>query len=158
MQPTELIADFLKRKGWEVELQDDLITLDYQAESAIGTLALAVAQDTPYIITRFDLTLEIFVQEESLAEVMMGLNLINQQFSIGCMYLDLVEVEDEGSEEDDVTEPELLFILGARGSTVLEGTEDHHLELLQHALEVFVEEVSEAITNDMNHMPKNLQA
>lgn len=157
MQPTEIIADFLKRKGWDVEVQDELITLDYQTGAAIGTLALAIAQQTPYLITRFDLTLDIFVHEDSLAEVMMGLNLINQQFSVGCMYLDLVEMEDEAG-EDDISEPDLLFLLGARGSTVLEGMEDHHLELLHHALEVFVEEVSEAITNDMGNMPKTMQA
>ncbi|GEM48969.1 hypothetical protein [Deinococcus cellulosilyticus] len=157
MQPTEIIADFLKRKGWDVEVQDELITMDYQTEASIGTLALAIAQQTPYLITRFDLTLDIFVHEDSLAEVMMGLNLINQQFSVGCMYLDLVEMEDEAA-EDDISEPDLLFLLGARGSTVLEGMEDHHLELLQHALEVFVEEVSEAITNDMGNMPKTMQA
>ncbi|GGJ49369.1 hypothetical protein [Deinococcus roseus] len=158
MQPTDIIADFLKRKGWDVETQDELITMDYQTESVIGTLALAIAQQTPYLITRFDLTLDIFVQEESLAEVMMGLNLINQQFSVGCMYLDLVEMEEDEGGEDDVNEPELLFLLGARGSTVLEGMEDHHLELLHHALEVFVEEVSDAVINDMGNMPKTLQA
>ncbi|MBB6099228.1 hypothetical protein HNR42_002666 [Deinobacterium chartae] len=140
------IADYLEQRGWEPNLEDGTLSLDLRSSSvASGVVSVSTeALEGGGMLLRFDLQLDLYVGEDLMAEVMMGVNLLNRQLKVGTLYL---EVGDEREDEDP--DQEIFFVLGARGGVLLASLDADQLPLIERALRTFEEEISAALDSSL---------
>lgn len=148
---TELrrIMAALQDSGMTVEaVEDGALVQDGETRVAL----FAESHDQGGVIVRLHLDLDLYVEEDALPDILMGMNLLNQGLDYGALNLDPVEVEDE----DDEDAPLTFAVLG-RSVLWLTDLGDRELGRLREHLRRFEQEVTEAVERTL-HGSKGLSA
>ncbi|AFD26192.1 hypothetical protein [Deinococcus gobiensis] len=147
---TELqrIVASLQQSGLTVEPVEDG-ALIRSGEARVALFAEPEVQGG--VIVRLHLDLDLYVEEESLADILMGMNLLNQGLDYGALNLDPVETED-----DDEDEAVTFAILG-RSVLWLQDLGPLELDRLREHLRRFEAEVTEAVERTL-HGSKGMSA
>ncbi|MBZ9713255.1 YbjN domain-containing protein [Deinococcus multiflagellatus] len=148
---TELrrIMTALQEGGLTVEaVEDGALIQDGDARVAL------FAEPDPQggVIVRLHLDLDLYVEEDSLSDILMGMNLMNQGLDYGALNLDPVD-ESEGSEDG---EPLTFAVLG-RSVLWLPDLGVAELDRLREHLRRFEEEVTQAVERTL-HGNKGISA
>ena len=149
---TELqrIVASLQQSGLTVEPVEDG-ALIRSGETRVALFAEPEAQGG--VIVRLHLDLDLYVEEESLPDILMGMNLLNQGLDYGALNLDPVETEDEDDDEDA---PVTFAVLG-RSVLWLQDLGPLELDRLREHLRRFETEVTEAVERTL-HGSKGMSA
>lgn len=139
MTEIERLIEQLSRRGHDVERVEDgaLYTL---GDTHLALFAVA-SQEGGGVVVRAHLDLDLYVDEEVLADVLLGVNLLNQNLDFGTLVLDPVETEDD----DTVT-----FAVLGRVSVWLHDFSESEIARLEAALERFEAEVSNAVERSLS--------
>lgn len=103
------------------------------------------------VIVRLHLDLDLYVEEDALPDILMGMNLLNQGLDYGALNLD--PVEDEDAEED----APLTFAVLGRAVLWLRDLGPEELIRLREHLRRFEGEVTEAVERTL-HGSKGMSA
>jgi hypothetical protein len=148
--PSELqrIMRALEASGLSVEAVEDG-ALVRNGESRVALFADADHQGG--VIVRLHLDLDLYVEEDALPDILMGMNLLNQGLDYGALNLD--PVDDEDTDED----APLTFAVLGRAVLWLRDLGEDELERLREHLRRFEAEVTEAVERTL-HGGKGLSA
>ncbi|PYE56439.1 hypothetical protein [Deinococcus yavapaiensis] len=139
MTEIERLIEQLARRGHDVERVED------GALYPLGDTHLALfavpAESGDGLVVRAHLDLDLYVDEEVLADVLLGVNLLNQNLDFGTLVLDPVESDDD----DTVT-----FAVLGRASVWLRDFSESEIARLEAALERFEAEVSGAVERSLS--------
>jgi hypothetical protein len=105
------------------------------------------------VIVRLHLDLDLYVEEDSLPDILMGMNLLNQGLDYGALNLDPVESDDEDDDEDS---PTTFAVLG-RSVLWLPELSAAELDRLREHLTRFETEITEAVERTL-HGSKGMSA
>lgn len=105
------------------------------------------------VIVRLHLDLDLYVEEDSLPDILMGMNLLNQGLDYGSLNLDPVDSEDEEADED----APLTFAVLGRSVLWLPDLSATELDRLREHLRRFEIEVTEAVERTL-HGSKGMSA
>lgn len=143
--PLSTILEDLKRRGLGVELVEDgaLVRL---GETRLALFAEAEHQGG--VLVRAHLDLDLYVEEDGLTEILMGINLMNQGFDYGMLSLDPVELEDEDGEA--IEDGPLTFAVLGRSVLWLTGLNADELARLHEHLRRFAEEVTGTVERTLH--------
>ncbi len=139
-------------------LQEGGLTVEAVEDGALiqdgdARVALFVEPDPQGgVIVRLHLDLDLYVEEDSLSDILMGMNLMNQGLDYGALNLDPV---DEGEGSDD-GEPLTFAVLG-RSVLWLPDLGVAELDRLREHLRRFEEEVTQAVERTL-HGNKGISA
>ena len=149
------IVASLQSSGLTVEPVEDGALIQ-QGENRV---ALFVEKDLQGgVIVRLHLDLDLFVEEDSLPDILMGMNLLNQGLDYGALTLDPVEPDDEdGAPGAPDEEAPLLFAVLGRSVLWLPELSSAELQRLAEHLNRFQAEVTGAVENTL-HGPKGISA
>lgn len=133
---TELqqIVASLKGSGLNVEMMEDG-ALVQNGESQVALYAEADEQGG--VLVRLHLDLDLFVEADAIADVLMGMNLMNQGLDYGTLMLDPVEDEDD--------EENVAFAVLGRSVLWLPDLDGVELNRLREHLRRFEQEVSDTV-------------
>jgi len=108
-----------------------------------GQIALFVDADElgEGILVRAHLDLDLYVDEEALADVMLGVNLLNQGLDFGMLTLDPLEPDED---------EKLMFAVLGRSVLQLRDLGNDEVARLERHLERFEAEVSEAVERSLS--------
>ncbi|WP_412027715.1 hypothetical protein [Deinococcus yunweiensis] len=140
-------------------LQDSGMTVEPVEDGALirhGETRVALFAERDHqggVIVRLHLDLDLYVEEDSLPDILMGMNLLNQGLDYGALNLDPVENEDE---EDDEDAPTTFAVLG-RSVLWLPELSAGELERLREHLGRFETEITEAVERTL-HGSKGMSA
>lgn len=148
--PSELqrIMRALEASGLSVEAVEDG-ALVRNGESRVALFADADHQGG--VIVRLHLDLDLYVEEDALPDILMGMNLLNQGLDYGALNLDPVDDEDAGEDAP------LTFAVLGRAVLWLRDLGEDELERLREHLRRFEAEVTEAVERTL-HGGKGLSA
>lgn len=135
-EPPQLqqVISFLQSGGLEVESVEGGLLV----QAGESQVALFLDSDSQGgLLARLHLDLELFVEEESLPEILMGMNLMNQGLDYGALILDPLEAEDG----EEVT----LFAVLGRTTLWLPDLGVGELARLQEHLLRFESEITAAV-------------
>ncbi|WP_026332252.1 hypothetical protein [Deinococcus apachensis] len=138
----------LEESGMTVEAVEDG-ALVRNGESRVALFADPDPQGG--VIVRLHLDLDLYVEEDALPDILMGMNLLNQGLDYGALNLD--PVEDEDAEED----APLTFAVLGRAVLWLRDLGAGELERLREHLRRFEGEVTEAVERTL-HGSKGMSA
>ncbi len=144
------IMTSLQKSGLTVEPVEDG-ALVHHGETRVALFAENDPQGG--VIVRLHLDLDLYVEEDSLPDILMGMNLMNQGLDYGALNLDPVEPEDEGADED----APLLFAVLGRSVLWLRDLGPDELERLTEHLRRFEAEVTETVEHTL-HGPQGIRA
>ncbi|WP_103130672.1 hypothetical protein [Deinococcus aerius] len=147
---TELqrIMRALEESGMTVEAVEDG-ALVRNGESRVALFADPDPQGG--VIVRLHLDLDLYVEEDALPDILMGMNLLNQGLDYGALNLDPVEDEDAGEDAP------LTFAVLGRAVLWLRDLGAGELERLREHLRRFEGEVTEAVERTL-HGSKGMSA
>ena len=128
------IVASLKGSGLSVEMLEDG-ALVHDGESRVALYAEADEQGG--VLVRLHLDLDLFVEEDALGDVLIGMNLMNQGLDYGTLMLDPVEDEDD--------ENAVAFAVLGRSVLWLPDLDGVELSRLREHLRRFEAEVTEAV-------------
>lgn len=148
MTELQRIVSALQASGMTVEPVEDG-ALVRNGESRVALFADADPQGG--VIVRLHLDLDLYVEEEALPDILMGMNLLNQDLDYGALNLDPVADEDE-----DEDAPLTFAVLG-RSVLWLRDLSAGELDRLREHLRRFEAEVTEAVERTL-HGSKGLSA
>ncbi|GAA5502611.1 hypothetical protein Dxin01_02355 [Deinococcus xinjiangensis] len=140
----------LQSSGLTVEAVEDGALIQH-GESRVALFAENDPQGG--VIVRLHLDLELYVEEDSLPDILMGMNLMNQGLDYGALNLDPVEPEEVDPDE----EAPLLFAVLGRSVLWLRDLSAGELERLTEHLRRFEAEVTGAVESTL-HGPKGISA
>ncbi|PTA66531.1 hypothetical protein [Deinococcus arcticus] len=148
---TELrrIMAALQQSGLTVEAVEDGALIQ-DGETRVALFAEVDPQGG--VIVRLHLDLDLYVEEDSLSDILMGMNLMNQGLDYGALNLDPVEE----SEEPDEGEPLTFAVLG-RSVLWLPDLGAAELDRLREHLRRFEQEVTQAVERTL-HGSKGISA
>lgn len=106
-------------------------------------------------IVRLHLDLDLYVEQESLADILMGMNLLNQGLDYGALNLDPIDVASDNDLE--VEETPLTFAVLGRSVLWLTELSPSELARLKEHLIRFVNETTEAVEQTL-HGNKGMRA
>ncbi|WP_310583860.1 hypothetical protein [Deinococcus sp.] len=140
----------LRRDGLDVVIVDDG-ALVKEGDSSVALYAEATEDGG--VLVRLHLDLNLYVDEEALSDVLMGVNLMNQSLDYGILLLDPLESDDE--DDDDTEEAEGLdesvtFAVLGRSVLWLPSLEERELLRLREHLGRFERELSEAVERTLH--------
>ncbi|MFC4426741.1 hypothetical protein [Deinococcus navajonensis] len=150
-QQSELqrIMAALQESGMTVEaVEDGALVRDGETRVAL----FAEKDQQGGVIVRLHLDLDLYVEEDSLPDILMGMNLMNQGLDYGALNLDPVET-DEDSDED----APLTFAVLGRSVLWLRDLGRPELERLREHLRRFENEVTETVERTL-HGSKGMSA
>jgi hypothetical protein len=160
MNELQRILAALRRDGLDVESVEDG-ALVQEGDSSVALYAEAA--EGGGVLVRLHLDLNLYVDEEALSDVLMGVNLMNQSLDYGTLLLDPLEDDDEGelpetevSEMDGLDERVTFAVLG-RSVLWLPSLEERELARLREHLSRFERELSEAVERTL-HGEKGIRA
>lgn len=139
----------LQESGLTVEAVEDGALIQH-GETRVALFAEKDAQGG--VIVRLHLDLDLFVEEDSLADILMGMNLMNQGLDYGSLNLDPVEPDEDEDEDAPLT-----FAVLGRSVLWLPDLGPAELGRLREHLRRFETEVTEVVENTL-HGPKGLSA
>ena len=142
-QHTDLqrIMTALRQSGLTVEAVEDG-ALVQRGETRVALFTEADLQGG--VIVRLHLDLDLYVEEDSLPDILMGMNLMNQGLDYGALNLDPVEPENA---DDDTP---LTFAVLGRSVLWLRDLNAAELERLSEHLARFEAEVTEAVERTLH--------
>lgn len=143
------IVSALQKSGLTVETMEDG-ALVQQGSSQV--VLFAEPDGRGGVIVRMHLDLDLYVEEESLPDILMGINLMNQDLDYGALNLDPIESD----EDEDSTLPLTFSVLG-RTVLWLPDLGAAELDRLQEHLRRFEAEVTDTVEQTL-HGPKGLSA
>ncbi|MFC4639858.1 hypothetical protein [Deinococcus hohokamensis] len=149
-QQSELqrIMAALQESGMTVEaVEDGALVRDGETRVAL----FAEKAEQGGVIVRLHLDLDLYVEEDSLPDILMGMNLMNQGLDYGSLNLDPVETE-EGDEDAPLT-----FAVLGRSVLWLRDLGLPELERLREHLRRFESEVTETVERTL-HGSKGMSA
>ena len=146
------IVSALQASGLTVEAVDDGALIQH-GDSRVALFADADHQGG--VIVRLHLDLDLYVEEDSLPEILMGMNLLNQGLDYGSLNLDPVEPDEEDGEPDG--EAPLAFAVLGRSVLWLPDLGVTELDRLREHLRRFEAEVTDAMERTL-HGSKGLSA
>lgn len=146
------IVSALQASGLTVESVEDGAMIQH-GESRVALFADADPQGG--VIVRLHLDLDLYVEEDSLPEILMGMNLLNQGLDYGILNLDPVEPDDEDDEPDE--DAPLAFAVLGRSVLWLPDLGVVELDRLREHLRRFEAEVTDAMERTL-HGSKGLSA
>lgn len=142
------IMTALSERGLTVEaVEDGALVQDGESRVAL----FVEADHRGGVIVRLHLDLDLYVEEDSLPEILMGMNLLNQGMDYGALSLDPVDPDD--LEEDQ----EVAFAVLGRSVLWLRDLNAGELDRLREHLRRFEGEVTEAVERTL-HGSKGLSA
>ncbi|MEF2277818.1 hypothetical protein V3W47_05860 [Deinococcus sp. YIM 134068] len=141
MTELQRIVRALQASGMAVETVEDG-ALVRNGESRVALFA--DADHRGGVIVRLHLDLDLYVEEDSLPDILMGMNLMNQGLDYGTLNLDPVDDEDE---DDDSP---LTFAVLGRAVLWLRDLGPSELERLREHLRRFEAEVTEAVERTLH--------
>lgn len=139
----------LQKSGLTVEAVEDGALVQH-GETRVALFAEKDHQGG--VIVRLHLDLELYVEEDSLPDILMGMNLLNQGLDYGSLNLDPVDPED-GEDED----APLAFAVLGRSVLWLPDLGVAELDRLREHLRRFEVEVTEAVERTL-HGSKGMSA
>ena len=128
------IVASLKGSGLSVELLEDGAMV-HDGESRVALFAESDEQGG--VLVRLHLDLDLYVEEDAVADVLVGMNLMNQGLDYGTLMLD--PVEDEEDEE------KIAFAVLGRSVLWLPDLDGVELRRLREHLRRFETEITEAV-------------
>jgi len=138
----------LEASGLSVEaVEDGALVRDGDSRVAL----FADADHQGGVIVRLHLDLDLYVEEDALPDILMGMNLLNQGLDYGALNLDPVDDEDLGEDAP------LTFAVLGRAVLWLRDLGTEELERLREHLRRFEAEVTEAVERTL-HGAKGLSA
>lgn len=140
MTELERLIERLAARGREVERVDEGALLDGNA-SQLALFAEA-DEEGEGVIVRAHLDLDLYVDEDALADVMLGVNLLNQNLDFGSLTLDPLEQEDE--------DEGLMFAVLGRTTLLLRDLGEEEMARLERWLARFEAEVSGAVERSLS--------
>ncbi|QLG09687.1 hypothetical protein HLB42_02090 [Deinococcus sp. D7000] len=146
------IVSALQASGLTVEAVDDGALIQH-GESRVALFADADHQGG--VIVRLHLDLDLYVEEDSLPEILMGMNLLNQGLDYGILNLDPVEPDEDDGEPDE--DAPLAFAVLGRSVLWLPDLGVTELDRLREHLRRFEAEVTDAMERTL-HGSKGLSA
>lgn len=148
---TELqrILASLQEHGLTVEAVEDGALIQ-QGETRVALFAEQDPQGG--VIVRLHLDLDLFVEEDNLADILMGMNLLNQGLDYGALNLDPIDPDDEDSDETPLT-----FAVLGRTVLWLPDLSQRELDRLREHLQRFEAEITGAVENTL-HGTKGISA
>lgn len=138
----------LEESGMTVEVVEDG-ALVRDGESRVALFAEPDPQGG--VIVRLHLDLDLYVEEDALPDILMGMNLLNQGLDYGALNLD--PIDDEDANED----APLTFAVLGRSVLWLRDLGAGELERLREHLRRFEAEVTEAVERTL-HGSKGMSA
>ncbi|MFC4455515.1 hypothetical protein [Deinococcus sonorensis] len=156
MTELQRILTALRNEGLEVEsVEDGALVKDGEARVAL----FAEAAEEGGVLVRLHLDLDLFVDEEALADVLMGINLMNQSLDYGSLILDPLDDDDddEAAEGQDAAEEGITFAVLGRSVLWLPNLGEAEMGRLRDHLGRFEREVSETVERTL-HGEKGLRA
>ena len=160
MNELQRILAALRRDGLDVESVEDG-ALVQEGDSSVALYAEAA--EGGGVLVRLHLDLNLYVDEEALSDVLMGVNLMNQSLDYGVLLLDPLEAdeEDEGPEAEDAgmdgLDERVTFAVLGRSVLWLPSLEERELVRLREHLTRFERELSEAVERTL-HGEKGIRA
>lgn len=143
----------LQKSGLTVEAIEDGALVQH-GETRVALFAENDPQGG--VIVRLHLDLDLYVEEDSLPDILMGMNLMNQGLDYGSLNLDPVEPEEDGPNATDDEAPLLFAVLG-RSVLWLRDLGPDELERLNEHLRRFEAEVTETVEQTL-HGPQGIRA
>jgi hypothetical protein len=128
------IVASLKGSGLSVELLEDGAMV-HDGESRVALFAESDEQGG--VLVRLHLDLDLYVEEDAVADVLVGMNLMNQGLDYGTLMLDPVEDEED--------EDKIAFAVLGRSVLWLPDLDGVELRRLREHLRRFETEVTEAV-------------
>jgi hypothetical protein len=154
MTELQRILAALRRDGLDVESVEDG-ALVKEGDSSVALFA-EVTEDGG-VLVRLHLDLNLYVDEEALTDVLMGVNLMNQNLDYGILLLDPLEADDEDDTDDDEARPTALgldesvtFAVLGRSVLWLPSLDERELVRLREHLTRFERELSEAVERTLH--------
>ncbi|WP_188968626.1 hypothetical protein [Deinococcus aerolatus] len=145
------IVSALQASGLTVESVDDGALIQH-GDSRVALFADADHQGG--VIVRLHLDLDLYVEEDSLPEILMGINLLNQGLDYGILNLDPVEADEDEEPGEDAP---LAFAVLGRSVLWLPDLGVTELDRLREHLRRFEAEVTDAMERTL-HGGKGLSA
>ena len=154
MTDLQRILAALRRDGLEIESVEDG-ALVQEGDSSVALYAEAA--EGGGVLVRLHLDLNLYVDEEALTDVLMGVNLMNQNLDYGVLILDPLESDEdedeapelEGRELEGLDESVTFAVLG-RSVLWLPSLEERELVRLREHLTRFERELSEAVERTLH--------
>lgn len=150
MTELQRIVRALQASGMAVETVEDG-ALVRNGESRVALFA--DADHRGGVIVRLHLDLDLYVEEDSLPDILMGMNLMNQGLDYGSLNLDPVDDEEAEAGED----APLTFAVLGRAVLWLRDLGPAEMERLREHLRRFEAEVTEAVERTL-HGSKGISA
>lgn len=154
MTDLQRIVAVLKQDGFEIETVEDGALVNRGG----SRVALFTERDEEQgLIVRLHLDLDLYVDEDALSDVLLGVNLMNQALDFGHIVLDPLEPEDEDDPEELDEDTPVTFAVLGRSVFWLHDTSPEEIARLERHLGRFEAEVSDAVERSL-HGPKGMKA
>lgn len=145
------IVQALQIQGTTAELVEDGALIQHNNTR----VALFVEVDlNGGFIVRLHLDLDLYVEQENLADILMGMNLLNQGLDYGALNLDPVETTNENGSAEEIP---LTFAVLGRSVLWLTELSESELARLQEHLARFIDETIESVEQTL-HGNKGMRA
>ena len=132
----------LQESGLTVEaIEDGALIQDGETRVAL----FAESDEQGGVIVRLHLDLDLYVEEDSLPDILMGMNLMNQGLDYGALNLDPVDPEDDADEEAPLT-----FAVLGRSVLWLPDLGVAEMDRLREHLRRFEAEVTESVERTLH--------
>ncbi|GAA5436547.1 hypothetical protein ACMT4L_07720 [Deinococcus sp. A31D244] len=136
------IMSALQESGLTVEaIEDGALIQDGETRVAL----FAESDEQGGVIVRLHLDLDLYVEEDSLPDILMGMNLMNQGLDYGALNLDPVDPEDDADEEAPLT-----FAVLGRSVLWLPDLGVAEMDRLREHLRRFEAEVTESVERTLH--------
>ncbi|WP_424951735.1 hypothetical protein [Deinococcus sp.] len=159
MNELQRILAALRRDGLDVESVEDGALIQ-EGDSSVALFAEPAEGGGVFV--RLHLDLNLYVDEEALTDVLMGVNLMNQSLDYGTLLLDPLEQDDDDSPDTDPAgtiglDESVTFAVLGRSVLWLPSLEERELVRLREHLSRFERELSEAVERTL-HGEKGIRA
>ncbi|WP_425147768.1 hypothetical protein [Deinococcus sp.] len=155
MTELQRILAALRRDGLDVESVEDG-ALVHEGDSSVALYAEEA--ESGGVLVRLHLDLNLYVDEEAMTDVLMGINLMNQSLDYGTLILDPLETDDEDDETPvEGLDESITFAVLGRSVLWLQNVEERELLRLREHLTRFERELSEAVERTL-HGEKGIRA
>lgn len=154
MTELQRILAALRRDGLDVESVEDG-ALVKEGDSSVALFA-EVTEDGG-VLVRLHLDLNLYVDEEALSDVLMGVNLMNQSLDYGMLLLDPLDNDDDDEDGESSSgasalglDESVTFAVLGRSVLWLPSLEERELLRLREHLTRFERELSEAVERTLH--------
>lgn len=145
MTDLQRIVAALRGDGFEIETVEDGAVLN----TGDSRLALFAEADDGGVLVRLHLDLDLYVDEEALSEVLLGVNLLNGSLDHGVLVLEPVDPDDEDEAAPEPAGASLTFAVLGRSTLLLEGLGAAEIARLARHLRRFETELVGAVERSL---------